>query len=107
VVVNDPWRRAEQARDATAQPQAQPPAFTRDQQEKAYKALTAIPQCGTTGDLDKLLQWAIGWDLLSVPVDGLALGSRLIAAKGTLPAGPPTHVEQTARPVEHYGDRDE
>jgi hypothetical protein len=107
VVVNDPWQQAERVVQAATQPQAQAPTVTRDQQEKAHKALAAIPLCATTGDLDKLREWASGWNLLSVPVDGVVLGARLIAAKGTLPAGPPTHVEQATRPAEYSGDRDE
>lgn len=90
VAVNDPWQQAERAVTRAGRPQTEPPTFTRDQQEKAHKALAAIPQCATTGDLDKLAQWAKGWNLMDVPVDGMVLGARLMAAKGTLPAGPPT-----------------
>jgi hypothetical protein len=111
--VNDPWRQAEAVVEQAAREAVQgdlskqpPRQFSPDQVEKARKVQAAIPQCGTTGDLDRLIRWALGWDLLPVRVDGQLLGARLIAAKATLPAGPPTHAEQATRPGEHYGDRD-
>lgn len=98
--VNDPWTQAERAVEQAARQQVQadqgqqsPPQLSPDQVAKAHKAVEAITQCRSTGDLDKLITWAGGWDLLSVRVDGQLLGARLIAAKATLPAGPPTHAE--------------
>lgn len=66
VVVNDPSQKLEQARQAVA----------------------FLDRCNTTGDVDLVYEWAGRQDLLNVPVDGLPLGARLQAAKGTLPGGP-------------------
>lgn len=101
-VINDPWVMAERA-VVEASALATPAGSVREWPAKAHdlatKALTAINQCNTTGDLDKLLHWAIEWKILPVPVDGgVPLGSRLIAAKATLPVGPPSG--------ELTGDRD-
>ena len=87
-VLNDPWRAAENAVAQAAQTKREYPPKAL---ELASKAVAAINQCQTTGDLDKLLNWATGHVILTVPVDGgVPLGSRLIAAKATLPVGPPS-----------------
>jgi hypothetical protein len=99
VAINDPWAEAHRAvAEATA-----PGRIDRELPAKAHdlaaKALAAIDQCAHTADLDRLLNWAIQWKILSVPVDGgVPLGARLIAARATLPIGPPAG--------ELYGDRD-
>jgi hypothetical protein len=113
-VINDPWVEAERAvhqaanlAATTGQPQREWPAKA---VEMANKGLASISQCRTTGDLDKLLSWAMHWKILPVPVDGgVPLGARLIAAKATLPVGPPLPSEadlraagQPAANREHY-----
>ena len=88
VVINDPWVTAEHV---VVSARHNPRQYRPEAHELANKALAAINQCRTTGDLEKLLNWAKARVILGVPVDGgVPLAARLIAAKGTLPVGPPT-----------------
>lgn len=92
----NPWQVLEQAAVS------EPTTADTERTTLAAKAVEALSRCRTTGDALRLTQWAIQAGVLTAKVGDTSVAQRIIAARGTLPQGPPTpDAQQTQHPQEY------
>jgi len=92
----DPWQTVEQAAASA------PTAGDAQRAGLATKAVEALTRCRTTGDALKLTEWAMQAGVLTVKVGDSSVAALIIAARGTLPQGPPTPTAHQTAPPQEY-----
>lgn len=79
------WGAVENAARQNPEPNPEPSRL-----EIATRAAKSIELARTTGDLAELAAWALGKGVLPTVVAGVPVAHRMLAARATLPAGPPS-----------------
>jgi ERF superfamily len=79
------WQQVEQIARGQSEQNSEPSRV-----ETAARVMQSARNAATTGDLAQLAEWAYGKGCLATDVDGAMLARRLLAARATLPVGPPT-----------------